>query len=118
MGKLLTREIFLKRAHEVHGDKYDYTNTVYINNRHKIDICCPIHGVFTQWANIHLQGKGCPLCAKEQNYKHVYGIGINDYRGVVRHKGGLHKVLCYMGKYACKMLRQKLFKKRACLCRL
>ena len=87
MGKLLTREIFLKRAHEVHGDKYDYTNTVYINNRHKIDICCPIHGVFTQWANIHLQGKGCPLCAKEQNYKPVYGIGINDYRGVVRHKG-------------------------------
>lgn len=87
MGKLLTREIFLKRAHEVHGDKYDYTNTVYINNRHKIDICCPIHGVFTQWANIHLQGKGCPLCAKEQNYKPIYGVGINDYRGTVRHKG-------------------------------
>lgn len=87
MGKLLTREIFLKRAHEVHGDKYDYTNTVYINNRHKIDICCPIHGVFTQWANIHLQGADCPLCAKEKNYKPIYGVGINDYRGTVRHKG-------------------------------
>lgn len=48
MGRLLTRNDFLQRAHEVHGDKYDYTNTVYINNRHKIDVCCPIHGVFTQ----------------------------------------------------------------------
>lgn len=56
MGRLLTRNDFLQRAHEVHGDKYDYTNTVYINNRHKIDVCCPIHGVFTQLANIHLQG--------------------------------------------------------------
>lgn len=74
MGRLLTRNNFLQRAHEVHGDKYDYTNTVYINNRHKIDVCCPIHGVFTQLANIHLQGKGCPKCAKEQNYKPIYGV--------------------------------------------
>lgn len=87
MGRLLTRNDFLQRAHEVHGDKYDYTNTVYINNRHKIDVCCPIHGVFTQLANIHLQGKGCPKCAKEQNYKPICGVGINDYRGTIRHKG-------------------------------
>lgn len=25
MGRLLTRNNFLQRAHEVHGDKYDYT---------------------------------------------------------------------------------------------
>lgn len=41
MGRLLTREDFLQRAHKVHGDKYDYTNTVYINNRPKKR--CPMH---------------------------------------------------------------------------
>lgn len=28
MGRLLTREDFLQRAHKVHEDKYDYTNNM------------------------------------------------------------------------------------------
>ena len=28
------------------GDKYDYSNTVYINSRTKFNIICPEHGEF------------------------------------------------------------------------
>ena len=47
MRKLTTEE-FIKRAKEIHGDKYDYGLVNYINNDTKIKITCPIHGTFEQ----------------------------------------------------------------------
>lgn len=64
----LTQEDFIRRATEIHGDKYDYTPTEYINSRCKVTIICPIHGPFTQKAMSHLIGNGCDECAKE--YRH------------------------------------------------
>lgn len=65
MGKTtrLTTEQFIERARAVHGDKYDYSITNYINCRTDIDIICPKHGVFTQNPSTHLTGCGCPKCA-------------------------------------------------------
>ena len=63
MRKLTTEE-FIKRAKEIHGDKYDYSLSKYINERTKIKIICPIHGIFEQIAGTHI-GKwkcGCPKC--------------------------------------------------------
>lgn len=37
---------FIKEAIVVHGLKYCYDNVVYINNRVKVEIICPIHGPF------------------------------------------------------------------------
>lgn len=57
---------FIKKAKEVHGDKYDYTLSKYVNKREKIKIICKIHGEFTQIPSAHLWGKGCKYCGNEQ----------------------------------------------------
>lgn len=45
-----------------HNNKYDYSLTVYINEKTKIKIICPYHSVFEQTPNHHKQGDGCPKC--------------------------------------------------------
>lgn len=62
MSKRLTTEEFIKRARKVHGDKYDYSGTVYVTMRTKVSITCVSHGVFWQRPDIHLAGHKCPLC--------------------------------------------------------
>jgi len=44
----LTIDGFILRAKKVHGDKYDYSETNYVNGRTKVNILCPLHGVFQQ----------------------------------------------------------------------
>ena len=46
--KRLTTEEFIKRSKEIHGNRYDYSKTRYINKRTKVTITCPIHGDFEQ----------------------------------------------------------------------
>ena len=40
----LTTEDFIKKAKEVHGDKYDYSKVEYTNIFGKLCIKCPEHG--------------------------------------------------------------------------
>lgn len=61
MIQLKTDE-FIKKAREVHGDKYDYSKVEYVNNHTKVCIICPKHGEFWQVPNSHLNGNGCPVC--------------------------------------------------------
>lgn len=61
--KKLTSDYFIKKAKEIHGDKYDYSMVNYVNNKSKIEIICKIHGTFTQTPNRHVSKKqGCPSC--------------------------------------------------------
>ena len=55
-------EQFIEEARQIHGDKYDYSKVVYLNNRTKICIICPEHGEFMQTPANHLKGQGCPFC--------------------------------------------------------
>jgi len=57
-----TKEIWVKKAIKIHGDKYDYTKSVYINSQSPITITCPEHGDFQQLAVTHTQGHDCPKC--------------------------------------------------------
>ena len=57
-----SKEEFIKKARELHGDKYDYSKVEYVNNATKVCIICPKHGNFEQTPNNHLQGAGCPKC--------------------------------------------------------
>jgi len=58
-------EAFIEDARRVHGDKYDYSHTVYVNAKQKLAIRCKVHDmVFLQKPNAHLNGNGCPLCAQ------------------------------------------------------
>jgi hypothetical protein len=67
--KRLTTEIFIQRAKEIHKNKYDYSKVNYINNRIKVEIICPKHGVFLQGTSAHLLGKGCILCGRQNRYR-------------------------------------------------
>ena len=59
----LTTEEFIKRAKEVHGDKYDYSKVDYVNANTKVCIICKKHGEFWQTPYRHICRKqGCPKC--------------------------------------------------------
>jgi Zn finger protein HypA/HybF involved in hydrogenase expression len=59
-----TLENFIKDAIKVHGKKFDYSKSVYINTSDKkICIVCPLHGDFWQLPMYHLRGIGCPRCS-------------------------------------------------------
>ena len=47
---------------KVHNNFYDYSLVDHKKSNDKIEIICPIHGVFSQMPSNHLQGKGCPKC--------------------------------------------------------
>lgn len=63
MPKRSTLEEFIVKARAVHGDKYDYSRVVYMNNRTKVCIICPEHGEFWQSPEKHTLRRGCPACS-------------------------------------------------------
>ena len=58
----LSTEEFIEKAKQVHGDKYDYSKTVYDGWTTKVCITCSKHGDFYQMPSKHLNGQGCPKC--------------------------------------------------------
>lgn len=63
----LTLDEFIEKAKMMHGDKYDYSNVEYKNNKTKVCIICPKHGEFWQRPDMHLKGQGCVSCSREKN---------------------------------------------------
>ncbi len=59
-----TKQEFTEKAIEIHNNKYDYSLVDYKNNRTKVKIVCPLHGIFEQTPDVHLNkgGAGCPKC--------------------------------------------------------
>ena len=66
-GKKTTEE-FIREAKKIHGDKYDYSKTIYEKSQIKVEIVCPKHGSFWVTPNSHLQGRGCLPCANEKKH--------------------------------------------------
>lgn len=62
-SRLLTKEEFIRRAKEIHGEKYNYNKISYKNLQIKINIYCEEHNkYFKQTPCSHLNGSGCPEC--------------------------------------------------------
>jgi hypothetical protein len=89
-----SNEEYITMCKNIHGDKYDYSLTYYVNNRIKVKIMCPEHGVFEQTPSNHTHSKhpqGCPNCngtLKPSTNSFVYKIksiygDIYDYSKVV-----------------------------------
>lgn len=57
---------FIKKANKIHNHKFDYSKSIYIDAKTKLDIICTKHGVFSQRPNDHLSGRGCPKCKIEK----------------------------------------------------
>jgi len=53
-----------------HGGKYTYekfTFEKFINCKSLMKISCPNHGLFEQYGQHHLEGRGCKICAQEES---------------------------------------------------
>lgn len=54
---------FIQRATKKFGDKFDYSNVDYVNDRTHVVIKCNTHGEFNQFPYTHLNSKyGCNKC--------------------------------------------------------
>lgn len=59
----LGKEEFIKKAREIHGDKYNYDLVEYKNKDTKVKIICPTHGVFKMTPRNHIHSmQKCPYC--------------------------------------------------------
>lgn len=64
------QEVFIERSKELHSNKYDYSQVVYLNNATKVIIVCPTHGPWESVPNNHLTlGNGCKKCSIEGQTK-------------------------------------------------
>lgn len=61
----LSNSEFTERAKKIHGNEYNYSDVIYINNSTKINIICNKHGLFTMRPNNHLNGQKCPSCSNK-----------------------------------------------------
>lgn len=75
---MLSKDEFIKRANEVHGNKYDYSLVNYKDTRTKVEIICKEHGSFFQSPNKHMQGNGCPACGRERTAEHNF-LTLDDF---------------------------------------
>jgi hypothetical protein len=103
-GLRSSNEEFVKKAKEVHGDKYDYSLIDYKNAMIKIKIICLEHGEFEQPPRSHLTGDGCKKCANFAQRKTTeqfieeaglvhgdnYDYSLVDYIGI----GNKVKIIC------------------------
>jgi protein-arginine kinase activator protein McsA len=62
-----TQESYIERVKGVHGDTYDYSETVFKKSSEKVKIICKFHGIFEQNAYKHILGRGCQKCGS--NYE-------------------------------------------------
>lgn len=63
-----TKEEIFRKAQEIHGSRYDYSEAKFDGNgslkKTSITIICSQHGPFSQIISYHLSGNGCPVCGK------------------------------------------------------
>lgn len=79
LRKKFTVEQFIEKAKEVHGDKYDYSKTVYVDANTKVCIICPEHGEFWQKPLKHINMKqGCPKCNQSHLEREVMQLLENN----------------------------------------
>jgi len=79
--KKINKKIFSEKSNKIHRNFYDYSLVDYKNNYTKVEIICPIHGVFKQKPNSHMNGQGCPSCKETKGEKYIknYLIENNIY---------------------------------------
>ena len=72
---------------EKHGNRYDYSLVKYVEGNIDVLIICPIHGVFPQRPNGHLNMRNCTTCAMQ---KGVWGR--TEYEDMAKGR----EVTCYI----------------------
>lgn len=122
-GRLDTNE-FITRSKLIHGDVYDYSESVYTIGAAKIKIICPKHGMWEQRALSHLAGNGCGYCNIESKLldldefiKRATIIHSNKYNySKVKYTGMYNKVtiICPNHGYFLMIPNRHLYQKSGC----
>jgi hypothetical protein len=66
-----TNDDFIIEANMRHSNEYDYSKVIYKNGTIPVIIICTQHGKFNQRPDSHLNGAGCPECAKTKMGKKI-----------------------------------------------
>ncbi|MCK5867489.1 MAG: hypothetical protein KAG14_03745 [Mycoplasmataceae bacterium] len=70
-NKKHTTKTFIEKSKIIHGDKYDYSLVEYKTNKDRVEIICPVHGMFKQFASNHMRGASCPICKESIGEKKI-----------------------------------------------
>ena len=98
-SKKMNTEDFIKKAKDIHNDKYNYSLTEYITSNKKVKIICNYHNyIFEQLPNNHINKKhGCPICGNtKRRLKRIIEISENKFNG--------NQVIPSFNKNACAFL--------------
>lgn len=97
-------EDFLKKAKDIHGEKYSYNQDSFRGMRKKTKITCSAHGEFYQTAIEHVAGSGCKLCSfqatserqkidRETLLKRLHSINNRKYEFNISNYETLHSTI-------------------------
>lgn len=78
-----TKDGFIQKAIQIHGNKYDYSLVEYNGSQTNIKIICKTHGVFEQTPSNHYK-QNCPKCSKIS--KHTLETFIEKANQIHDHK--------------------------------
>jgi len=94
MSAKKTYDTFLSEAKQVHGDKFTYDESTYVDTHTKMRIICPKHGEFWQTPKSHLK-YDCEKCSYEKRatiFRKTTEQFINDAKEVHGDKYDYSKV--------------------------
>lgn len=107
--KRMSKENFVKKANEIHKNKYNYDKSEYSASIVPITITCPLHGDFKQTPHKHLQGHGCPICGSKNNLTEIrfFEALKKEFKNVeyqktfpfLANKSGVQKIDFYLPEY-------------------
>lgn len=63
MSIKISQDKIIDQFKAIHGSKYDYSKSLYINAQTNIIIICKEHGEFLQCPHSHKKGRGCGTCS-------------------------------------------------------
>lgn len=79
---------FIEKAKKIHGDIYDYSDTIYVRATKKVTIHCnTCERPYVSVAADHLRGNGCNLCVTD-NQKQIYVFLVSEEGNPVAIKTG------------------------------
>jgi len=96
-NKKLSKDEFIQKSKNIHGNKYNYSLVNYFNSKTKVKIICEKHGIFEQNANSHIIGYECSKCSYNDRYvfieksKQIHGNKY-DY-SLVNYTNALNKII-------------------------
>lgn len=85
-NKRISKNTFIEMAKEIHGDKYDYTKSIYKSSKKNIEILCLNHGSFYQTPQNHILNKqNCPVCANyNKGLKRTESFLLNKFSNITQ----------------------------------